>query len=227
MTPVGIASAQVEPMQTDAGHLGETERRADEGEADHLELIRRLLVQFGRYAETLCDSHDFGFWREPVRDHSASVEGEIRRWQAMGSDALLGIQGAVLQGAIREIWNEKKNLRHAAGAIMISSRFRNEIRPENRLRAIRLKILYEVYVDSIDDLIDTDDYSFSDALDLMRDCLGSLTALGFDRQGFRAELSGRLSPAQRPATDFLTCLAESVHGAIWKSPQRPSLIREL
>ncbi len=214
-------------MQTDAGQLGETERRADEGEADHLELIRRLLVQFGRYAETLFDYHDFGFSRETVRDHIANVEGEIRRMQAMGSDALLGIPGAVLQGAIREIWNEKKNLRHAAGAIMISSRFRNEIRPENRLRGIRLKILYEVYVDSIDDLIDTDDYSFSDALDLMRYCLGSLTARGFDRQVFREELSGRLSPAQRRVTDFLTCLAESVHGAIWRSPQGASLIGEL
>src|SRR5256712_1756568 len=153
-------------MQIDAGHLGETERRADEGEADHLELIRRLLVQFGRYAETLFDYHDFGFSRETVRDHISNVEEEIRRMQAMGSDALLAIPGTVLQGGIREIWNAKKNLRHAAGAIMISSRFRNEIRPENRLLAIRLKILYEVYVDSVADLTATADSSFTEALDL-------------------------------------------------------------
>src|SRR3989442_6299246 len=207
-----------------AGRLGEMEEGGDEGEADDIELIRRLLVQFGRYAEALFVYHDFGFSRETVRDHISNVEEEIRRMQAMGSDALLAIPGTVLQGGIREIWNAKKNLRHAAGAIMISSRFRNEIRPENRLLAIRLKILYEVYVDSVDDLIDTDDYSFTDALDLMRYCLGSLTAPGFDRQVFREGLSRRLSPAQRPVTDFLTCLAESVHGAIWRSPQGASLI---
>src|SRR2546427_2490267 len=221
-----IASAQVEPMQIDAGHLCQGETSARNVEPDHVEMIRRLIAHFGKYAEGLFDYHDLGFPREAVRNHISKVEAEIRRIEDMGSEAFLEIPREVLQSEIRDIWNAKKNLRYAAGALMMSS-LRDDIRPENRLRAIRLKILYEVYVDTIDDLIDTDGYSFADALDLMRHCLESLTRPRFDRRIFREELSGRLSPVQRPKTEFLSCLGEAVHRSIWESPQGASLVGEL
>lgn len=213
-------------MQIDAGHPGWRERTAREQETDHVEMIRRLLVHFGKYAESLFDYHDFGFPRKAVRDHISNVEAEIARIQEMGSEAFFEIPEEVLQSEIRDIWNAKKNLRYAAGALMMSS-LRNDIRPENRLQAIRVKILYEVYLDTIDDLIDADGYSFPDALDLMRHCLGSLTRPRFDRRIFQDELSGRLSPVQRRMTNFLACLAEAVHRSIWESPQGASLVGEL
>jgi len=213
-------------MQIDAGHLSKGARTARGVEPDHVEMIRRLVVHFGKSAEGLFDYHDFGFPQQAVRDHISKVEAEIRRILENGSEAFLEIPGNILQAEIRGIWNAKKNLRYAAGALMMSS-LRDDIRPENRLRAIRLKILYEVYVDTIDDLIDTDDYSFSDALDLMRHCLGALTRSRFDRQIFHEELSGRLSPIQRPMTEFLACLGQAVHRSIWESPQGSSLVEEL
>ncbi len=213
-------------MQIDAGHLSKGERTARGVEPDHVEMIRRLVVHFGKSAEGLFDYHDFGFPQQAVRDHISKVEAEIHRILENGSEAFLEIPGNILQAEIRGIWNAKKNLRYAAGALMMSS-LRDDIRPENRLRAIRLKILYEVYVDTIDDLIDTDDYSFSDALDLMRHCLGALTRSRFDRQIFHEELSGRLSPIQRPMTEFLACLGQAVHRSIWESPQGSSLVEEL
>ncbi len=213
-------------MPIDAGHLCKIETTASHVEPDHVEMIRRLIAHFGKYAESLFDYHDLGFPREAVRDHISKVEAEIRRIQEIGSEAFLEIPGEVLQPEIEDVWNAKKNLRYAAGALMMSS-LRNDIRPENRPRAIRLKILYEVYVDTIDDLIDTDGYSFADALDLMRHCLGSLTRPRFDRRIFREELAGRLSPAQRHMTEFLTYLGEAVHRSIWESPQGSSLVGEL
>ena len=213
-------------MQIDAEHPGNGETTAREVEPDHVQMIRRLIVQFGNYAEGLFDYHDFGFSREVVRHHITKVEAEIGRVFERGSEAFLEIPGEVLQAEIRDVWNSKKNLRYAAGALMMSS-LRNDIRVENRPRAIRLKILYEVYVDTIDDLIDTDGYSFSDALDLMRHCLGSLTRPRFDRQIFREELSGRLSPVQRRMTEFLACVGQAVHRSIWESPQGPSLVGDL
>ena len=213
-------------MQIDAELPGQGETTAREVEPDHVQMIRRLIVQFGNYAEGLFDYHDFGFSREVVRHHITKVEAEIGRVFERGSEAFLEIPGEVLQAEIRDVWNSKKNLRYAAGALMMSS-LRNDIRVENRPRAIRLKILYEVYVDTIDDLIDTDGYSFSDALDLMRHCLGSLTRPRFDRQIFRDELSGRLSPVQRRMTEFLACLGQAVHRSIWESPQGPSLVGDL
>src|SRR5437899_4220380 len=213
-------------MQIDAELPGQGEMTAREVEPDHVQMIRRLIVQFGNYAEGLFDYHDFGFSREVMCNHITKVEAEIGRIFERGSEAFLEIPGEVLQAEIRDVWNSKKNLRYAAGALMMSS-LRNDIRVESRPRAIRLKILYEVYVDTIDDLIDTDGYSFADALDLMRHCLESLTRPRFDRRIFREELSGRLSPVQRPKTEFLSCLGEAVHRSSWECPQGASLVGEL
>ena len=220
--------AQVEPMRTEAESLGERGRTsAGEGDADHLEMIRRLVVRFGRYAESLFDYHDFGFPREVVGTHIANLESEIRRLQALGSDDALGIPREVLREDVQDAWNSKKNLQHAAGALMISERFRNEIRPENRLHAISMKVLYECFLDTVDDLIDAGVYSFSDALDLMRHCLGAVTAQRFEEPIFRDELSARLAPEQRHLTDLLTALAATLHRNFRNSPHGASLAGEL
>jgi hypothetical protein len=213
-------------MRTDTGLDGREQTNANNGEADHLELIRRLLHQYGKVAESQFDYHDFGFPRDAVRHHIANVEAEIRRLQASGNGAL-GIPDEILQGEIRDVWNSKKNLRYAAGAIMISSRFRKEVRPENRVRAMRLKILYEALVDTIDDVIDSGDYSFADALDLMRHCLRSLTASTFDPEWFREELFARLSPEHRPLTDLLAALSVAFREQFRASPHGRSLVGEL
>src|SRR5256712_12268078 len=204
-------------MQIDAGHLCQGETSARNREPDQNGMVPPLIAQFGKFAEGLFEYYGLGFSREAVRNPISKVEAEIHRIEDMGSEAFLEIPREVLQSEIRDIWNAKKNLRYAAGALMMSS-LRDDIRPENRLRAIRLKILYEVYVDTIDDLIDTDGYSFADALDLMRHCLESLTRSRFDRRIFREELSGRLSPVRRPKTEFLSCLGVAVHRSSWESP---------
>ncbi len=215
-------------MRTELGQLGEQETTdTGDGGAEHLELIRQLIVRFGAYAETLFDYHDFGFSREAVRDHIANVEAEIRRIQEGGTEGFLEIPAGVLREEFRSAWNSKKNLRYAAGALLMSSGVRTLVGPENRLRAIRLKMMYEVFLDTVDDLIDSDAYCFSDAFDLMRHCLDSLTAPSFDERFFQEELAARLAPDQRRMTDFLTCLAGAVRHGIWGSPQGRSLIREL
>src|SRR5947208_2224988 len=130
-------------MQIDAELPGQGETTAREVEPDHVQMIRRLIVQFGNYAEGLFDYHDFGFSREVVRHHITKVEAEIGRVFERGSEAFLEIPGEVLQAEIRDVWNSKKNLRYAAGALMMSS-LRNDVRVENRPRAIRLKSVYDV-----------------------------------------------------------------------------------
>ena len=226
MTPATFVEGQVSVMRTDIGPDGCEQSNANAGEADHLELIRRLLHQYGKVAESLFDYHDFGFPREIVRHHIANVEAEIRRLQASDNETL-GIPDEILQSEIRDVWNSKKNLRYAAGAIMISSRFHNEVRPEDRVRAMRLKILYEAFVDTIDDVIDSGGYNFADALDLMRHCLRFLTAPTFCPRDFREELFARLSPEHRPLTGLLTALAAAFREQFRASPHGRSLVGEL
>src|SRR5437870_1615411 len=132
----------------------ETNEGATEGgdrDTDHLELIRCLVHQFGRAAESLFEYHDFGFPRDVIRRH----------------------------------------------------------------------------IDTIDDAIDSGDYNFGDALDLMRHCLGSLTASSFEESRFREELHDRLLPEQRPMTDLLTALATAFRRDFHKSPHGAELRTEL
>src|SRR5438093_448592 len=161
-------------------------REGGDRRTDHLELIRGLVHHFGRVAEGLFEYHDFGFPREVIRRHIDTIEADLGRLRASGGLDDLGLPEESLAGQVRGIWNSKKNLRYAAGALMISNRFRQETRPENRLRASRLKVVYEAFLDTIDDAIDSGDYNFGDALDLMRHCLGSLTAPRFDGSRSRA-----------------------------------------
>src|SRR2546427_11516666 len=139
---------------------GTNERATEGGDRgkDHLDLIRDLVHQFGRFAEGLFEYHDFGFPREVIRRHIETIEADLGRLRASGGLDDLGIPEQTLAEKVRGIWNSKKNLRYAAGALMISNRFRHETRPENRLRASRLKIVYEAFLDAIDDVIDSDDY---------------------------------------------------------------------
>ena len=194
---------------------------------DHLKLIRGLVHHFGRVAEGLFEYHDFGFPREVIRRHIDTIEADLGRLRASGGLDDLGLPEESLAGQVRGIWNSKKNLRYAAGALMISNRFRQETRPENRLRASRLKVVYEAFLDTIDDAIDSGDYNFGDALDLMRHCLGSLTAPSFDGSRFREELYDRLLPEQRPVTDLLTALAIAFRRGFQDSPHGDGLRTEL
>lgn len=207
----------------------DTNQAGTEGDrgTDHLEMIRDLVHRFGRVAEGLFDYHDFGFPREVIRRHIETIEADLERLRASGGLDNLGLPEGTLAGKVRDIWNSKKNLRYAAGALMISNQFRQRTRPENRLRAGRLKIVYEAFLDTIDDAIDSGDYNFGDALDLMRHCLGALTASSFDEGRFREELFDRLLPEQRCVTDMLTALAVAFRRGFYDSPHGAVLRTEL
>src|SRR5437899_11476005 len=107
-------------MQIDAGHLCQGETSARNVEPDHVEMIRRLIAHFGKYAEGLFDYHDLGFPREAVRNHISKVQAEIRRIEDMGSEAFLEIPREVLQSQIRDIRHAKQTLEYAPGALLMS-----------------------------------------------------------------------------------------------------------
>lgn len=214
----------------DLGVHGTT--NADEPEADHLEHVRRLAVSFGAYAEALFDYHDFGFPKEVIRRHIANVEAGIQELRATDAfDALEGrLRGRRLDARgteVRDTWNCWKNLRYAAGALMITERFRDELGTEGRTRSLFTKIFYESLLDTLDDIIDTGSYGFADALDLMRHCLAPLTKPAFDIHVFRDELMGRLEPEHRHLSDLLTALADASRRSLQSAPHAAEFTSEL
>jgi len=191
--------------------------------ADHLELVRRLAVSFGACAEGLLEYHDVGFPKDLIRRHIANVEAGIREMREANA---LGRAADALPPDAKGAWNRWKNLRYAAGALMITERFRGELGPDARIHALVTKIFYESLLDTLDDIIDSGSYGFADALDLIRHCLAPVTERSFDAAGFRAELEGRLAREHRGLADFLTALVETSRRNLRSAPHASAFARE-
>jgi hypothetical protein len=189
--------------------------------------IREYVRTFGRFAEGLLDYHNLGIRPETVRRHIARIDADLARLVELEDGSFAGLPREIFQPEIMAACNSKKNLRYVAGAIMMTQRFRNDLTPENRRRAISAKIAYELLLDTLDDLIDRGSYGFADALDLIRLPLASLTAPIFDEEIFRDELRGRLAPQDRHLTEFLTAVVSATHRAIRTSPHGLELAGEL
>ncbi len=194
-------------LQTTERCLGAPEAdQTKDRDGDHLELVRQLAVRFGECAEGLLAYHDVGFSRELIRRHIGNVEGGIREIREAHA---LGRAADVLPRDAKDAWNRWKNLRYAAGALMITERFRGELGREERIRALVTKVFYESLLDTLDDIIDSGSYGFAEALDLIRHCLAPLTEAPFDAGIFQAELEGRLAREHRGLADFLTALVDT------------------
>jgi hypothetical protein len=205
-------------MQAGTDVVCNEEANIDARIAMPLELIRGFLKEFGRRAESLVEYHPLGIDGPTIRRHMANIEAELARLRALGDRAFADVPPEVLRPEVLAAWNSKKNLRYATGSLMMTERFRADMSPENRTRAFSTKVLYECVLDALDDCIDTESYSFEDALDLMRHCVSALTTDSFDATSFREELRPRLAPEQRHMTDFLTALVAGTNHAIGKAP---------
>lgn len=210
-------------MQTATEVVCDRETTIDARIAGHLELIRGFLQEFGRRAESLAEYHPLGIDGPAIRRHITNLDAELTRLQALGDRAFADVPPGVLRPEVLAAWNSKKNLRYATGSIMMTERFGADMNPENRTRAFSTKLLYECVLDSLDDLIDTESYSFEDALDLMRHCVSALTTESFDATDFREELRPRLAPEQRHMAEFLTALVAGTNHGITHAPHSREL----
>src|SRR6266581_97602 len=191
-------------------------------EATAVESCRRT-IRMGESAEGLLAYHDVGFSRELIRRHIGNVEGGIREIREAHA---LGRAADVLPRDAKDAWNRWKNLRYAAGALMITERFRGELGREERIRALVTKVFYESLLDTLDDIIDSGSYGFAEALALIRHCLAPLTEARFDAGGFQAELEGRLAREHRGLADFLTALVDTSRRNLRSARHASALARE-
>ena len=199
---------------------------------DDLELVTKFVLRLGGYAEGLFDYHDFGFPKHILQDHITQVEEDIRRIQAgvQGSQIVLrppNLPEDVIWEAADETWNYGQSLRFAAGASMITERYRRRMTPENLRRAFVAKILHECQAGILDDLVDKGKYTFIEAKDLYHHCFASMIDPGFDINTFRKELALILKQEQLSMFDLMTNITAAFNKLYLASPNGQDLFYEL
>ena len=199
---------------------------------DDLELVTKFVLKLGGYAEGLFDYHDFGFPKQLLQNHITQVEEDIRSIHDTARGSALNLRppnlpdDAIWEEA-DETWNYGQSLRFAAGASMITERYRERMTPENRRRAFIAKILHECQAGILDDLVDKGHYTFIEAKDLYHHCFASMIDPGFDINTFRKELALILKQEQLSMFDLMTNITAAFNKLYVASPNGQDLFYEL
>lgn len=191
------------------------------GTDDPIERVREYVINLGRKAERLFDYYDFGFPRAAVREHIERLAHDLGALQG-GFD-----MPELASGRLRSLWDHEQSVRYAAGAAMITARFRRSMTTANAARALAAKALHEFQADLLDDLIDEGGYSFEEARAAYRLCLAAMTDPEFDAPRFRHELARGAEANQRRIIDLLASLTVRLRDLLVSSPNWAGLRPQL
>src|SRR2546430_2909459 len=109
--------------------------------AEVIERVRAYVVDLGRRAVELCELYDFGFPSSVVRDQIARLGQDFDSFRGAFDVPELA------SGGRGSLWDHEQSTRYAAGAAMITARFRGAISPANIARAAAAKALHEFQAD--------------------------------------------------------------------------------
>src|SRR2546428_6958550 len=180
--------------------------------ADVIERVRAYVVDPGRRAVELCELYDFGFPSSVVRDQIARLGRDFDSFRGAFEVPELA------SGGRGSLWDHEQSARYAAGAAMITARFRGAMSPATVARAAAAKALHEFQADLLDDIIDGGAYTFEEARALYRMCLTPMTEADFDPNELQSELGRRIQTHQQGTVDLLTSLTARLHDLLRHAP---------
>ena len=200
--------------------------------ADDLDVLTRFVLKLGGYAEGLFDHHAFGFPKSILRGHVSRVVEDLRSMRVTNGTETLHLRPAgVPEDAIWEdgddLWNYGQTLRFAAGASMITQRYRHRMTQDNLRNALVAKILHKCQAGILDDLVDQGHYAFMEAKDLYHHCFASMIDPGFDLNSFRRDLALSLKQEQLGMFDLVTSITAAFNRLFHESPNGPDLFYEM
>src|SRR3989449_10116781 len=117
-----------------------------------IDRVRAYVADHGRGAVELCDLYDFGFPSSVVRDHIARLGRDFDSFRGAFEVPELA------SGGRGSLWDHEQSVRYAAGAAMITARFRGAMSPANVARSAAAKALHEFQAGPPDDIIDGGGY---------------------------------------------------------------------
>ena len=189
-------------------------------------------MKLGGYAEGFFDFHDFGFPKATLRGHIDSVADDLRALRAASEGPTLNLRPPnipldALWEETEGTWNYGQTLRFAAGASMITERYRDRMAREDVRRALTAKILHKCQAGILDDLIDQGRYTFIEAKDLYHHVFSSMIDPGFEINTFRKELALILKQEQLGLFDLVTNITAGFNKLYQGSSNGPDLFYEM
>lgn len=194
---------------------------------DPIGIVRQLVLDAGESAEGWLSRHDFGLPREVVQDHIDRVWSDLAALSRSSFPLRVPLDVRATADGGTPMWDAAGSLRYAAGAAMLTQRFRTSMAPEDAQRAHAAKILQEFLADLLDDLIDERVYTFREALRLYRHCLRPLSEGTFDRGRFASKLKPIVHPDQRASISLITEIVGGIQELLMQAPNRSFVAAEL
>ena len=198
---------------------------------EDIEGVARVVVRLGDYAEDLFSRHEFGFPRSILKGHIEQVIDDLRSMRNSGSRVIAfrptNNPPESLWRGRPATWDHGQSLRFAAGATMLTQRWREQFSRENFRRAFVAKVLFESLAGVLDDVVDSERYSFIEAKDLYHHCFAATLDPGLDIGFFRRELGPLLKHDQLSFRDMIVNVTSAFNELFVESPHGPDLFDEM
>ncbi len=155
------------------GQCGESIGRHD------LDLVCRLVLKLGGYAERLIDVHDFGFEKDVIKTHIGGVYEHLVSLRAASEGPFVHLSPpSVAEIVVEDDTAGPRDhihfLRLASGAIMLSQKYRKNMSTANLWKSTTAKILHKYLIGIMDDIVDAGEYGYLEAKDLHHTVLSSM-----------------------------------------------------
>lgn len=194
--------------------------------------VSGYVAKLGGYALGLVDVFDLGIDRQAFQSHVDRTRDQIDMLASRHGPGTVRLQPAgyadrALLEATDLPWNYPQDLRFAAGACMISQKYRRWMSVENLQRSLTAKVLYECQGGILDDLIDKGTYRYMEAKDLYHLVLSSMTDPSLDTNAFKKRLITVLSQDQLDLFDIVASITHNFNHLFNASPHGGDLFYEM
>jgi hypothetical protein len=203
-------------------------RRNIELSCEDVDILSNIVLRLGAYAKKLFDRFDLGISRSRFTWHVDEVYRNLLGLRDVngGRQVFLappGTNDSFLVQNPSDTWNYTQTLRFAAGATMISQKYLRSMSPENLRNSMIAKILYKCQTGILDDLIDTEKYSYIDAKNLYHHVLSSMIDPDFEPNTYKKKLMSMLKEDQLHLFDLMVDITSSFNKVFSESPQGQEL----
>src|SRR3989304_4710827 len=138
---------------------------------EDVDLLGRIVLRLGGYAEGLVDYHQLGMDRAVLNGHINDVYAMVRDLLHSSADESTrvfalrppNIPRSAVWEDVGNSWNYLQTLRFAAGSMMMTQKYRKFMSKENLRKAHLAKVLHKCQIGILDDLIDKGDYTYLEA----------------------------------------------------------------
>ncbi|MFQ5909705.1 MAG: hypothetical protein ACE5IJ_03165 [Thermoplasmata archaeon] len=200
--------------------------------SEDVDILLNMVTKLGGYAKNLLDGLDLGISKSRLGWHIEEVHRNLSRLrESDGRDRLVlrppGTNNSPIMDNFSDTWNYIQTLRFAAGATMISQKYQKYMSRENLRRSMIAKILYKCQTGILDDLIDTERYSYIEAKDLYHHVLSSMTNPDFEMNAFKNRLTSLMKQEQLGLFDLMTQITANFNKIFIESPHGHDLFYQM